>query len=65
MNELLQRRLEYRPIGYDISEESWLFIEDYARNYSFYYLNGNDTVTKLGCTKVFREVTLFFEKTLN
>ena len=65
MNELLQWRLEERAIGYDISEESWLFIEDYARNFSYFVYNGNDTITKLGCTKVFREVTLFFEKTLN
>ena len=36
-------------------------MEDYARNYSYYYMNGNETTTILGCTSLFREMIRVFD----
>jgi hypothetical protein len=62
VNELLFRRLEQRDIPFDLGEtEDWRQIEQYARNYSFNYINGNDSVLAIGCTELFREVTSVFD----
>jgi hypothetical protein len=49
VKELLQRRLENRWIPYDIDGDSWLPVEEYARNYTYHYLHGNETTNRIGC----------------
>jgi hypothetical protein len=36
-------------------------IEEYARNYSYYYMNGNETTTILSCTNLFRDLVSIFD----
>jgi hypothetical protein len=38
------------------NQEDWRVIEEYARNYSYYYINGNETAAVIGCTTLFREI---------
>ena len=62
MNELLQRYLENRTLPYAaMSIDDWKLLELYARNYSFNYKNGNDSLTILGNTALFREVIKTFD----
>jgi len=46
---------------YRINPDEWILLEDFARKYSFYYLNGNDTNTIIGSTQMFREITSLFD----
>lgn len=46
---------------YDMHAPDYEFIEEYARNYSYYYMNGNETTTVLGCTNLFRDLVATFD----
>lgn len=62
VNELLFRQLEQRYIPFDLGEANdWKQIGTYARNYSYNYINGNDSVVSLGCTELAREIISVFD----
>ena len=61
VREVLQRKRENRFIPYDIQQTDMELIEEYARNYSYYYMNGNETTTILGCTHLFRDLVSIFD----
>jgi hypothetical protein len=56
VNEILQWRLESRPVSYDMNEDSWILMEEYSRNHSYYMVHGNETTNKIGCTKMLQEI---------
>ena len=62
VKELLFRRMENLYIPYTLTFDDWQFIEEYARKYSFYYENGNDTTTVIGTTQIFREIVSIFDR---
>ena len=39
-----------------MAPEDWRLVEEYARNYSYYYMNGNDTTVRIGMTELLREI---------
>lgn len=61
VREVLQRKRENRYMPYDIQQKDMEMIEEYARNYTYYYLNGNETTTILGCTNLFRDLVSIFD----
>ena len=62
VNELLQRNLENRYLPYpDMTVDDWSLLQFYARNYTYNFLAGNDSLTVLGNTALFREILSTFE----
>jgi hypothetical protein len=56
IKELLLRHAENKYIPYDMQAEDWKFLEEYGRNYSYFYFNGNDSNIILGSTQMFRDI---------
>ncbi len=63
VNELLHRNLENRYLPYpDMTVDDWSLLQFYARNYTYNFLAGNDSLTVLGNTALFREIVSTFEQ---
>ena len=54
--------MENRYMPYDIQQKDLEVVEEYARNYSYYYMNGNDTARVLGCTNIFKDLITIFDR---
>lgn len=63
VNEIMFQHLENRYLPYDLSTDDFALIEDFARQYSYYYMNGNATIVALANTMIFREIQQVFNET--
>ena len=53
---MMHQHQEQKYIPYDMSAEDWKLLDDYARTYSYSYMNGNSTTTMISNTQLFREI---------